>query len=90
MDARRWVLFGVSFVVAYVVLRLWKNRRRYWHSPTRSAAPRRRTARGAVKQVAVRFYPAEEDLWAWLSAQENKAGYVKDLIRADMEVRRDA
>lgn len=44
----------------------------------------------SVKQVAVRFYPAEEDLWAWLSAQENKAGYVKDLIRADMEVRRDA
>lgn len=39
----------------------------------------------SVKQVAVRFYPAEEDLWAWLSAQDNKAGYVKALIRADME-----
>ncbi|MGO5239972.1 hypothetical protein ACTQ1Z_03435 [Parolsenella sp. LCP21S3_E11] len=39
----------------------------------------------SVKQVAVRFYPAEEDLWAWLSARENKAGYVKALIRADME-----
>nr|DAM36523.1 MAG TPA: hypothetical protein [Caudoviricetes sp.] len=39
----------------------------------------------SVKQVAVRFYPAEDDLWAWLSAQENKAGYVKALIRADME-----
>ncbi|MCI5950197.1 MAG: hypothetical protein MRZ21_05910 [Coriobacteriaceae bacterium] len=38
----------------------------------------------SVKQVAVRFYPAEEDLWAWLSAQDNKAGYVKALIRADM------
>lgn len=37
-----------------------------------------------VKQVAVRLYPTEEDLWAWLSAQENKAGYIKDLIRADM------
>ena len=44
----------------------------------------------SVKQVAVRFYPAEDDLWAWLSAQENKAGYVKDLIRADMGARRDA
>lgn len=41
----------------------------------------------SVKQVAVRFYPAEDDLWAWLSAQENKAGYIKDLIRTDMEAR---
>ena len=39
----------------------------------------------SVKQVAVRFYPAESDLWEWLSGMENKAGYVKDLIRADME-----
>ena len=41
----------------------------------------------SVKQVAVRFYPAEDDLWAWLSARENKAGYIKALIRADMEAR---
>ena len=39
----------------------------------------------SVKQMAVRFYPAEEDLWAWLAAKENKAGYIKALIRADME-----
>ena len=44
----------------------------------------------SVKQVAVRFYPADDELWAWLSAKENKAGYIKDLIRADMEARRDA
>lgn len=43
----------------------------------------------AVKQMAVRFYPAEEELWAWLSAQDNKAGYIKGLIRADMEARRE-
>lgn len=42
----------------------------------------------SVKQVAVRFYPAEEELWAWLDAQDNKAGYIKALIRADMEARR--
>ncbi|WP_293814620.1 hypothetical protein [uncultured Parolsenella sp.] len=42
----------------------------------------------SVKQVAVRFYPAEDDLWTWLSARENKAGYIKALIRADMEARR--
>lgn len=39
----------------------------------------------SVKQVAVRFYPADSDLWDWLSGKENKAGYVKALIRADME-----
>ena len=43
----------------------------------------------SVKQVAVRFYPAEDDLWAWLGAQDNKAGYIKGLIRADMEARRE-
>ena len=39
----------------------------------------------SVKQVAVRFYPADSELWDWLQGQENKAGYVKALIRADME-----
>ena len=43
----------------------------------------------SVKQVAVRFYPAEEELWAWLGVQDNKAGYIKGLIRADMEARRE-
>ena len=43
----------------------------------------------SVKQVAVRFYPADDELWAWLSAKENKAGYIKDLIRADMEAMRE-
>ena len=39
----------------------------------------------SVKQVAVRFYPAESDIWEWLSGKENKAGYIKELVRADME-----
>lgn len=39
----------------------------------------------SVKQVAVRFYPAEADIWEWLSGKENKAGYIKELVRADME-----
>lgn len=38
-----------------------------------------------VRQTAVRFYPAERDLWEWLEKQPNKAGYIKELIRADME-----
>lgn len=39
----------------------------------------------SVKQVAVRFYPAETDLWEWLDSKKNKQGYLKSLIRADIE-----
>lgn len=42
----------------------------------------------SVKQVSLRFYPAERDIWDWLNSQDNKAGYMKELIRADMESRR--
>lgn len=37
-----------------------------------------------VKQISTRFYPAESDIWEWLSVQTNKQGYIKQLIRADM------
>lgn len=40
-----------------------------------------------VKQVAVRFYPAEMDLYEFLRTKENVAGYIKQLIREDMESR---
>lgn len=42
----------------------------------------------SIKQIATRFYPAEAALWEWLSAQPNKQGYIKRLIREDMERRR--
>lgn len=38
-----------------------------------------------VRQTSVRFYPSERDLWEWLENKGNKAGYIKELIRADME-----
>lgn len=38
-----------------------------------------------VKQVAVRFYPGDQELYELLKAKDNVAGYIKDLIRADME-----
>ncbi len=41
----------------------------------------------SVKQVALRFYPSESALWEWLQAQDNKQGYLKELIRTDMERR---
>lgn len=42
----------------------------------------------SVRQVTVRFYPTEADVWEWLQSQPNRSGYVKELIRRDMEARR--
>ena len=39
----------------------------------------------SVKQFAVSFSPADSDAWEHLQKQPNKAGYIKALIRADME-----
>lgn len=44
-------------------------------------------AKKSVKQAIVKFYPTEADLWEHLQAQGNKMGYIKSLIRADMEGR---
>lgn len=46
-----------------------------------------RYRRANVTQKTVRFYPAEADILAWAMEQPNFAGYVKELIRADMEAR---
>jgi hypothetical protein len=37
------------------------------------------------KRVAIDFCPTEADLWEHVNKQENKAGYIKDLIRKDMK-----
>lgn len=42
-------------------------------------------AKANVKQIGIKFYPAETDLYEWTKSQENVQGYVKALIRADME-----
>ena len=39
----------------------------------------------SVKQATVRFYPSEAELWKRLQAQKNKSGYIKELIRKDIE-----
>lgn len=41
--------------------------------------------RQKTKQVSLVFYPTEKDLLEWLNQQDNKAGYIKNLIRQDME-----
>lgn len=41
--------------------------------------------REKVKRITVDFSPAETELWDQVSKQPNKQGYIKGLIRADME-----
>ncbi|MBR3157524.1 MAG: hypothetical protein IKF14_00330 [Atopobiaceae bacterium] len=38
-----------------------------------------------TRQLCLRFYPAEDDMWLFLSAQENKQGFLKGLISRAME-----
>ena len=57
----------------------------------RSAAQKRARApyeKEKVKQVMVRFYPSENDILEFLESQDNKAGYIKELIRKDMNSQR--
>jgi hypothetical protein len=35
--------------------------------------------------AVVRFYPAESELYEWLRRHPNKQGYIKALLREDME-----
>lgn len=42
-----------------------------------------------VKAFNLRFYPADMELYEHLSTRPNKAGYLKDLIRKDMESQND-
>lgn len=41
--------------------------------------------RKKVKQAIVSFYPKDEELYEWLERQPNKSGYIRELIRRDME-----
>ena len=38
-----------------------------------------------VKRLTVSFYPSEAELWEKLQEQDNKQGYIKDLIRKDLK-----
>ena len=56
---------------------------------TESDSQRRASARyrkQSTHQLAMRFFPADEELWQRLcSMPEGKAAYVRRLIREDME-----
>lgn len=38
-----------------------------------------------VKQVITRFYPGDDELYAYIKSKESMSEYIKALIRADME-----
>lgn len=38
-----------------------------------------------IKRITVDFSPLESELWEHIQNQPNKQGYIKALIRADME-----
>lgn len=50
-------------------------------------AQKRATAnyRKKMKPLSVMFSPNEMDLYEYLGTKKNKAGYIKGLIREDME-----
>lgn len=53
-----------------------------------SDAQKKATAKYKKKNVTTKgiaFYPADADLLAWLATKDNVQGYVKELIRSDME-----
>ena len=51
-------------------------------------AQRRASARyvkKSVRQVVVRFYPQDEELYGWVRSQPQMGGYLRELARQDME-----
>ena len=38
-----------------------------------------------IKRVMIEFYSADADILEKVNSQENKQGYIKDLIRKDLE-----
>lgn len=43
-----------------------------------------------TQQFCLRFYPADEEIWSFLSTQKNKQGFLKDLISREMDVASDS
>lgn len=41
-------------------------------------------------RITIDFYPTESDLYDHIGKQDNKAGYIKDLIRKDMNMDSDS
>ena len=83
MIARRVAVFVIAFAGSLILYRIWREALMALTDAQRRAQAR--YVKESVKQTSLRFYPAETDLWEWLDSKENKQGYLKSLIRADME-----
>lgn len=46
----------------------------------------RKYKRDKTRQFCLRFYPAEAEIWMFLSTQENKQGFLKELISREMKL----
>lgn len=44
----------------------------------------RKYKRDKTRQFCLRFYPAEAEVWTFLSEHENRQGFIKELIRREM------
>lgn len=42
-----------------------------------------------VKKVTISFYPKDKDMYAWVAQHASMAGYIRELIRKDMEARKE-
>lgn len=49
----------------------------------------RKYKRNKTRQLCVRFYPAEDELWTFVSQQKNKQGFLKELISREMGLEQD-
>lgn len=52
---------------------------------TEAAKKAKKKYRDKGKRLTLDFYPSEADLIAHIEKQPNKQGYIKALIRADLE-----
>ena len=43
----------------------------------------------STKQIVLRFYPGEEELYDYIKSQPNVTAYLKELVRADIDSRKD-
>lgn len=65
--------------------RLRKNIRQREYEKRTGYAATSKYLKEHSKSFAMRFLESDMDLYDWLDKQENKAGYIKELIRRDME-----
>ena len=52
---------------------------------TESQRKAKATYQRKLKAITIAFYPSDETLYQYLQTQKNKVGYIKNLIKQDMQ-----